>query len=45
MNMHWVIKGESRLYKKTVNHSCQYEVVGTLRKRNFFFHTSFVPDL
>ena len=44
-NMHEVIKGENRLYEKTVNRSCQYEVVGTLRKRNNPSRQIFVPDL
>ena len=30
---------------KTVNRSCQYEVMGTLRKRNNPSRQIFVPDL
>ena len=44
--MHGIIKGKNRLYEKNpVNHSCQYEFVETLRKRNCPSRQVFVPDL
>ena len=44
--MYGTIKGKNRLYeKKTVNRSCQYEFVETLRKRNCTSRQVFVPDL
>ena len=43
--MYEVIKGENRLYKKTVNRACQYEFVETLRKRNSPSRQIFVTDL
>ena len=44
--MYGVIKGENKLYeKKTVNRSCHYEFVETLRKRNFPSRQVFIPDL
>ena len=44
--MYGVIKGENKLYikKKTVNRSCQYEFVETLRKRNCLSREVFAPD-
>ena len=43
--MYEVIKGENRLYKKTVNRACQYEFVEMLRKRNSPSRQIFVTDL
>ena len=39
------LKEKTDFIKKTVNRSCQYEVVGTLGKRNNPPRQIFVPDL
>ena len=40
------LKGKiDHMKKKTVNRSCQYEFVETLRKRNCTSRQVFVPDL